>query len=75
MDRNRTPTALAGVEPAAGAQHPAVQRQQFFLSESRWDPEQRLVLLLWAYGADTSTPPTPPAPWPGTGRVIPATAT
>ena len=24
----------------AGAQHPAVQRLQFFLSESRWDPEQ-----------------------------------
>jgi SRSO17 transposase len=34
----------------AGAQHPAVQRLQFFLSESRWDPEQvsarRLELLL-----------------------------
>jgi len=49
-DRNKTLTALAGAEPLAGAQHPAVQRLQFFLSESRWDPEQvnarRLELLL-----------------------------
>ena len=37
-DRNKTLTALAGAEPVAGAQHPAVQRLQFFLSESRWDP-------------------------------------
>ena len=34
-DRNKTLTALAGAEPVAGAQHPAVQRLQFFLSESR----------------------------------------
>jgi DDE superfamily endonuclease len=53
-DRNKTLTALAGAEPVAGAQHAAVQRLQFFLSESRWDPEQvnarRLELLLagWA---------------------------
>ena len=49
-DRNKTLTALAGAEPVAGAQHPAVQRLQFFLSESRWDPERvnarRLELLL-----------------------------
>ena len=41
----------------AGAQHSAVQRLQFFLSESRWDPEQvndrRLELLL----ADPATVP------------------
>ena len=41
----------------AGAQRPAVQRLQFFLSESRWDPEQvdarRLELLL----ADRATAP------------------
>src|SRR5258707_5144262 len=41
---------MAGAEPVAGAQHPAVQRLQFFLSESRWDPGQvhsrRLELLL-----------------------------
>src|SRR6266700_2104283 len=56
-DRNKTLTALAGAEPVAGAQHPAVQRLQFFLSESRWDPEQvnarRLELLL----ADPATAP------------------
>ncbi len=49
-DRNKTLTALAGAEPVTGAQHPAVQRLQFFLSESRWDHEQvnarRLELLL-----------------------------
>ena len=56
-DRNKTLTALAGVEPVAGAQHPAVQRLQFFLSESRWDPDavnaRRLELLL----ADPATAP------------------
>src|SRR6266702_4008109 len=49
-DRNKTLTALAGAEPVAGAQHRSVQRLQFFLSESRWDPERvnarRLELLL-----------------------------
>src|ERR1700748_1021922 len=49
-DRNKTLTALAGAEPVTGAQHPAVQRLQFFLSESRWDADQvnsrRLELLL-----------------------------
>jgi hypothetical protein len=56
-DRNKTLTALAGAEPVEGAQHPAVQRLQFFLSESRWDPEKvndrRLELLL----ADPATAP------------------
>jgi SRSO17 transposase len=46
-----------GAEPVAGAQHRAVQRLQFFLSESRWDAEQvnarRLALLL----ADPQTAP------------------
>ena len=37
-DRDRTLTALAGAERVTGAQHAAVQRLQFFLSESRWDP-------------------------------------
>jgi hypothetical protein len=49
-DRNKTLTALAGAGPVAGAGHRLVQRLQFFLSESRWDPEQvnarRLELLL-----------------------------
>src|ERR1700740_1349678 len=39
-DRKKTLTALAGPEPVTGAGHAAVQRLQFFLSESRWDPEQ-----------------------------------
>ncbi|MFI6688095.1 IS701 family transposase [Streptomyces sp. NPDC050485] len=49
-DRNKTLTCLAGAEPVVGAQHAAVQRLQFFLSESTWDHEQvnarRLELLL-----------------------------
>src|SRR6266571_1407738 len=49
-DRNKTLTALAGAEPVTGAQLPAVQRLQFFLSEARWAPdgvnERRLELLL-----------------------------
>src|ERR1039457_7064983 len=64
-DRNKTLTALAGAEPVAGAQHAAVQRLQFFLSESRWDPERvsgrRLELLL----ADPAT-----APHGGGGLVV-----
>src|SRR5881275_231331 len=56
-DRNKTLTALAGAEPVTGAQHAAVQRLQFFLSESRWDPDRvnarRLKLLL----ADPATAP------------------
>ena len=58
-DRNKTLTALAGAEPIVGAQHPAVQRLQFFVSESRWDPERvnarRLQLLL----AEEATAPHP----------------
>ncbi len=49
-DLNKTLTCLAGAEPVAGARHPAVQRLQFFLSESRWDHGQvnarRLEMLL-----------------------------
>jgi SRSO17 transposase len=56
-DRNKTLTALAGAEPVTGAQHRAVQRLQFFLSESRWGADQvnsrRLELLL----ADPATAP------------------
>jgi hypothetical protein len=48
-DRNKTLTAQAGAEPVSGAQHPAVQRLQFFLSESGREPEhvnaRRLELL------------------------------
>src|SRR5919201_7074603 len=56
-DRNKTLTCLAGAEPVVGAQHRAVQRLQFFLSESTWDHQQvndrRLELLL----ADPATAP------------------
>ena len=49
-ERNKTLTALAGAEPVTGTKLPAVQRLQFFLSESVWDPERvngrRLELLL-----------------------------
>src|ERR1700745_1520745 len=55
--RDKTLTALAGAEPVTGAGHPAVQRLQFSLSESRRDPERvnarRLELLL----ADPATAP------------------
>nr|WP_269785778.1 transposase [Streptomyces antimycoticus] len=39
-ERNKTLTCLAGAEPVAGAQHPAVERLQFFLSESPWEHER-----------------------------------
>jgi len=56
-DRSKTLTALAGAEPVTGAGLPAVQRLQFFLSESVWKPEavnaRRLELLL----ADPLTAP------------------
>src|SRR5437764_2527059 len=49
-DRNKTLTALAGAEPVVAAQASAVQRLQFFLSESGWDAEaintRRLTSLL-----------------------------
>ncbi|MFF1605567.1 IS701 family transposase, partial [Streptomyces mirabilis] len=49
-DRNKTLTCLVGAEPVVGAQHAAVQRLQFFLSESTWSQEavnaRRLELLL-----------------------------
>src|ERR671924_692504 len=56
-DRHKTLTCLAGAEPITQAQHPAVQRLQFFLSESPWDPgainARRLQLLL----AEAATAP------------------
>ena len=58
-ERNKTLTALAGAEPVAGSKLPAVQRLQFFLSESVWDPEavnsRRLEMLL----AGQATAPHP----------------
>ncbi|WP_211277820.1 transposase [Couchioplanes caeruleus] len=56
-DRNKTLTCLAAAEPVEGAQHAAVQRLQYILSQSAWDSEQvndrRLELLL----TDPSTAP------------------
>jgi hypothetical protein len=52
-ERNKTLTALANTEPAVGAQRKEAQSLQWFLSESRWDPEQinrrRIELLLEAH--------------------------
>jgi hypothetical protein len=49
-ERNKTLTALANTEPVVGAQRKEAQSLQWFLSESRWDPEEvnerRLKLLL-----------------------------
>jgi hypothetical protein len=56
-DRNKTLTALAGAEPLTGAQHPAVQRLQFFLSESRWDPDRVNDRRLELLAADPATAP------------------
>jgi SRSO17 transposase len=39
-DRNKTLTGLAGAEPIAGAQHAAVQRLQYLLSQSTWDADE-----------------------------------
>jgi DDE superfamily endonuclease len=48
--RNKTLTALANTEPVVGAQRKEAQSLQWFLSESRWDPEQmnrrRVKLML-----------------------------
>ena len=56
-DRNKTLTVLAGAEPVAGAQHRSVQRLQFFLSESRWDPGQVNSRRLELLRADPATAP------------------
>jgi SRSO17 transposase len=62
-DRNKTLTTLAGAEPVVGAQHPAVQRLQFFLSEARWDHEQVNDRRLEVLRSDAATAPHP-------GRVL-----
>src|ERR671913_1383995 len=56
-ERNKTLTALANTEPVVGAQRKEAQGLQWFLSESRWDPQEvnarRLELVRQA-------PPTAP---------------
>ncbi len=48
-ERNKTLTALVNAEPISGAQDPAVQALQWFLSEATWDAaavtERRGALL------------------------------
>jgi DDE superfamily endonuclease len=51
-ERNKTLTALANTEPVVGAQRKEAQSLQWFLSGSRWDPEEinrRRVELLKAH--------------------------
>jgi SRSO17 transposase len=49
-ERNKTLTALANTEPVSGAQRKEAQSLQWFLSESRWNPEEvnerRLELMV-----------------------------
>src|SRR6266566_4666323 len=56
-DRNKTLTALAQAEPVIGAQHPAVQRLQWFLSESTWDGAAITARRLEVLRADPGTAP------------------
>ncbi len=56
MERTKPLTALVNAEPIIGAQQPAVQALQWFLSESTWDAEavtRRRVELLRADPATT----------------------
>ena len=56
-ERNKTLTALAGAEPVTGSKLPAVQRLQFFLSESVWEPEAVNARRLELLRADPVTAP------------------
>ena len=56
-DRNKTLTCLVGVEPVTGSKDAAVQRLQFFLSESTWDAEQINDRRLKLIRADPATAP------------------
>ena len=56
-ERNKTLTALANVEPVVGAQRPAAQRLQWFLSESTWDAAAVSARRLDLLHADPATAP------------------
>ena len=56
-ERNKTLTVLAGAEPVTGSKLPAVQRLQFFLSESVWEPEAVNARRLDLLRADPATAP------------------
>jgi len=51
----KTLTALANVEPVVGAQRPAAQRRQWFLSESTWDAAALTARRLALARADSGT--------------------
>lgn len=56
-ERNKTLTALANTEPVVGAQRPAAQRLQWFLSESTWDASAVTARRLELLRADPATAP------------------
>ena len=56
-ERNKTLTALANTEPVVGAQRPAAQRLQWFLSESTWDAAAVTARRLEVLRADPATAP------------------
>jgi SRSO17 transposase len=56
-ERNKTLTALANAEPVVGAQAPAAQRLQWFLSESTWDAAAVAARRREALRADPGTAP------------------
>lgn len=56
-ERNKTVTALANVEPVVGAQRPAAQRLQWFLSESTWDAAAVTARRLELLRTDPATAP------------------
>ena len=58
-ERNKTLTALAHAEPIVGAQHPSVQRLQWFLSESTWDAAAMTTRRLEVLRTDPETAPHP----------------
>jgi hypothetical protein len=56
-DRNKTLTCLAGTEPVVGSKDAAVQRLQYFVSESCWDPGEVNGRRLELLRADPATAP------------------
>jgi DDE superfamily endonuclease len=54
-ERNKTLTALANTEPVVGAQAPAAQRLQWFLSESTWEAAAVTARRLEVLHADSGT--------------------
>jgi SRSO17 transposase len=56
-ERNKTLTALANAEPIVGAQQPAVQALQWFVSESTWDAAAVAARRVELLRADPATAP------------------